>query len=140
MTRSHTEALIFNYYQAFNQRDMTTFLDLLTADVIHDINQSEREIGKEAFARFMERMNRHYQETLKDIVILSSPDGERAAAEFVVHGEYLLTDDGLPAANGQRYVLPAGAFFDVQNGKIARVSSYYNLDDWIRQVTEVAAD
>ena len=86
----------------------------------------------------MARMNHHYRETLKDIVILSSPDGERAAAEFVVHGEYLATDDGLPAAKGQRYVLPAGAFFEVRNGKIARVSNYYNLDDWIRQVTAAA--
>ncbi|WP_369854619.1 ketosteroid isomerase-related protein [Candidatus Thalassolituus haligoni] len=138
MTRSHTEALIFNYYQAFNQGDMNAFLALLSDDVIHDINQGERETGREAFARFMARMNHHYRETLKDIVILSSPDGERAAAEFVVHGEYLATDDGLPAAKGQRYVLPAGAFFEIRNGKIARVSNYYNLDDWIRQVTAAA--
>jgi steroid delta-isomerase-like uncharacterized protein len=60
--------------------------------------------------------------------------GTRAAAEFVVHGKYLATDEGLPEANGQTYLLPAGAYFDLAEGKIARVSVYYNLADWTRQV------
>jgi steroid delta-isomerase-like uncharacterized protein len=38
------------------------------------------------------------------------------------------------AARGQRYVLPAGAFFDIRDGRIARVTNYYNLQDWLRQV------
>ena len=56
-------------------------------------------------------MNRCYRERLTDLVIMTSADGRRAAAEFVVHGEYLADDDGLPPARGQAYVLPAGAFF-----------------------------
>ncbi|WP_221794978.1 ketosteroid isomerase-related protein [Oceanobacter mangrovi] len=134
MSRSATEALIFDYYQAFNRGDMETFLGLLTDDVIHDINQGSREVGRDAFAGFMVKMNTSYREELKNIVIMSSPDGDRAAAEFVVHGEYLQTDEGLPAANGQTYVLPAGAFFEIRAGKVARVTNYYNLEDWLRQV------
>ena len=61
---------------------------------------------------------------------------EGAAAEFVVNGEYLKTDPGLPEAKGQRYVLPAGAFFAVRDGRIARVTTYYNLSDWTRQVSQ----
>ena len=38
----------------------------------------------------------------------------------------------------RRYVLPGGAFFDVVEvdgeSRIARVTNYYNLEDWIRQV------
>ena len=52
-----------------------------------------------------------------------------------MHGEYLQTDPGLPPAKGQRYVLPAGAFFDIRDGRIARVSTFYNLADWVRQVS-----
>lgn len=126
--------LIHAYYDAFNRQDMVTFLGLLTEDVIHDINQSTRETGKQAFGAFMARMNRHYRETLKDIVVMTNEDGTRAAAEFVVHGTYLATDGGLPEARGQTYVLPAGAFFEMRNGKIARVTNYYNLPDWIAQV------
>lgn len=130
----HTKQLIEQYYQAFNQGDMATFLSLLTDDVVHDINQGSREQGKAAFADFMQKMNHHYREQLADIVVMATEDGARAAAEFVVHGEYLATDEGLPDANGQTYCLPAGAFFDVRDGKVARVTNYYNLGDWVAQV------
>lgn len=126
--------LIEQYYDAFNRQDMTAFLNLLTDDVIHDINQGSREVGKEAFGLFMEKMNQHYREQLNDIVVMVSADGTRAAAEFVVHGEYLNTDEGLPEAAGQTYVLPAGAFFAIRDGKVARVTNYYNLSDWVAQV------
>jgi steroid delta-isomerase-like uncharacterized protein len=132
---SATQSLIENYYAAFNAGDMETFLGLLTDDVVHDINQGGRESGKAAFRAFMDRMNRNYKEELVDMVIMSSDDGTRAAAEFVVLGEYLVTDEGLPAAKGQKYRLPAGAFFEIRDGKVARISNYYNLEDWIAQVS-----
>ena len=40
----------------------------------------------------------------------------------------------MPEAIGQRYVLPGGAFFALRDGRIARVTNYYNLQDWIAQV------
>ncbi|PYF84142.1 MULTISPECIES: ketosteroid isomerase-related protein [Marinomonas] len=130
-----TVELLHAYYDAFNAQDMDTFLSLLTEDVIHDINQGNREVGKATFARFMERMNTNYKETITDIVVMSNPAGDRAAVEFTVLGEYIATDEGLPEANGQTYTLPAGAFFDIRDGKVARVTNYYNLEDWIAQVS-----
>lgn len=135
--QTSTEQLIQSYYQAFNQQDMTSFLNLLSDDVVHDINQGQREQGKGAFSAFMSRMNQHYQEQIVDIVVCCDSTGTRAAAEFMVQGKYLSTDAGLPEANGQIYLLPAGAFFsiDTQQNKITRVSNYYNLPDWIKQVS-----
>jgi len=129
-----TETLIRSYYDAFNAGDVEAMLALLTEDVAHDINQGARETGIPAFRAFMARMNAHYREELRDIMVLTEPSGRRAAAEFTVHGTYLATDEGLPEARGQTYVLPAGAFFEVRDGRIARVSNYYNLADWIAQV------
>lgn len=128
--------LIEQYYAAFNKGDMDTFLNLLTDDVIHDINQGKREIGKEAFKQFMGGMNNSYKEELVDMVIMATPDGTRAAAEFVVLGEYLKTDEGLPEAKGQKYRLPAGAFFEIRDNKVARITNYYNLQDWVAQVSK----
>ena len=122
------------YYDAFNRQDMDAFLALLHDEVVHDINQGERQTGKAAFASFMDHMNRCYRENLTEMVIMASSDGKRASAEFIVNGEYLVTDEGLPEANGQKYVLPAGAFFDLKDGKVSRVTNYYTLNDWIAQV------
>lgn len=126
--------LITRYYAAFNAGDMDTFLPLLADDVVHDINQGKRDTGKAAFTAFMQRMNSHYREQLADIVVMANADGTRASAEFVVLGEYVSTDEGLPAAQGQKYRLSAGAFFEIRGGKVARVTNYYNLQDWIVQV------
>jgi steroid delta-isomerase-like uncharacterized protein len=129
-----SQALIAEYYAHFNRGNFAAMLSLLADDVIHDLNQGEREVGKPAFAAFLERMQRSYDEQLSEVRILASADGSHAAAEYVVSGVYLTTDSGLPPASGQRYRLPGGAFFDIRNGQIARVSNYYNLQDWLRQI------
>lgn len=134
MSAEATRELLSRYYGAFNRRDWPTFLDLLTDDVIHDVNQGGREIGKIAFGKFMDKMNRSYSEEIVDISINVNLDGSRAAVEFLVLGKYLKTDEGLPEASGQTYRLPAGAFFDIRDGKVARVTNYYNLNDWLKQV------
>ncbi len=129
-----SEALIRDYCDAFNRGDREAMLSLLTDDVAHDINQGGREVGKEAFKRFLGHMDRCYRERLTDIVVMTSADGAHAAAEFVVHGTYLTTDAELPPARGQAYRLPAGAFFALRGGLIARVTTCYNLADWSAQV------
>jgi len=128
-------ALIQRYYDAFNRGDWEAMLDCLTDDVAHDLNQGDREHGREAFRAFLARMQRSYREQLQKIVVMASADGLHAAAEYEVHGSYLADDEGLPPAHGQRYVLPGGAFFDLRDGRISRVSNYYNLADWIAQVS-----
>jgi hypothetical protein len=40
----------------------------------------------------------------------------------------------LPAARGQRYVLPGSGFFSVHLGKIARVAHHYNLHERATQI------
>jgi len=127
-------SLVEAYYDAFNRGDKAGFLALLDEAVVHDINQGGRETGKEAFARFFDHMARCYEEQIRDIVVMVDESGTRAAAEFTVHGTYKQTDEGLPPASGQRYVLPAGAFFELRGGKVARISNTYNLPDWLRQV------
>lgn len=104
-------------------------LECVAENVAHDINQGGRQSGKDAFATFLAHMERCYREQLADIAIMVDETGTRAAAEFVVHGEYLATDEGLPKARGQTYVLPASAFFVLSGGKITRASIYYNLAD-----------
>jgi steroid delta-isomerase-like uncharacterized protein len=135
MTAQETETLVRRYYAAFNRGDTEAMLDCVADGVIHDVNQGERRIGKPRFHAFCARMSHHYKEQLRDITVMVTDDGRRAAAEFNVHGQYLVSEQGLPDAKGQTYVLPGGTFFAVENGKITRITTYYNLTDWIMQVS-----
>lgn len=130
-----TQALITRYYEAFNKGDIDGMLACVADDVVHDTNQGERREGRERFHAFCARMSHHYKEQLDGIVIMTTADGGRAAAEFNVVGQYLVTETGLPEAKGQTYRLPAGTFFAIRDGKITRVTTYYNLTDWIMQVS-----
>ena len=129
------KALITAYYDAFNAGRTHRMLDLLHDQVEHHVNEGQIRRGKELFAEFNRHMTESYREKLTDIVVFANDAGDRAAAEFIVNGTYLKTDAGLPPARGQTYRLPAGAFFTIRDGKIARVTTYYNLADWVAQVS-----
>ncbi|WP_438991070.1 ketosteroid isomerase-related protein [Lentibacter sp.] len=123
------------YFAAFNAGDVQGMLDCLAEDVAHHVNEGQVRRGKAAFADFCAHMSRSYQEELTDMVIFEAEGGTRAAAEYIVNGTYLATDSGLPEARGQSYRLPAGSFFALEGGKITRVVTYYNLADWVAQVS-----
>ena len=136
MTPADTaRATITAYYAAFNAGDAAGMLACVTDDIEHRVNEGGIRRGRALFAEFCAHMGVSYRERLDDMVIFTTPDGTRAAAEFTVHGEYLQTDPGLPPARGQTYILPAGAFFDLADGRITRVTTFYNLADWIAQVS-----
>ena len=126
--------VLARYFAAFNAGDVPAMLAELTDDVEHHVNEGKIRKGKDLFAEFCAHMSRCYREELTDLVIFGNADGTRAAAEFIVNGTYLATDPGLPEARGQTYRLPGGSFMTLRDGKISRVTTYYNLADWLAQV------
>lgn len=124
------------YYDAFNDRNWDKMLSLVDENIKHEPNQGAPRIGKKLFTEFMQHMDASYSETLKDMVLFSSETEGRIAAEFVVHGTYKKAEEGLPPAHGQAYVLPAAAFLEVKDGKLSRVTTYYNLELWIELVSK----
>ena len=130
-----TAALILRYVAARNRGDIDGMLDCLSDDIAHDVNNGAREIGKPAFRAYLQKLLQHYREEIRDVVVMSVDDGTRAAAEFSVQGVYQSDDAGLPPAHGQRYTLPAGAFFAINQGKIARITHYRNQHDFSAQVS-----
>ena len=134
MAAADTIALITRYYDAFNRGDTEGMIACVADDVVHDVNQGARRCGKAAFRQFCAHMSRCYKEQLEGIVVMATADGGRAAAEFNVIGAYLVAEEGLPPAKGQTYRLPAGTFFAVRDDLITRITTYYNLTDWLLQV------
>jgi steroid delta-isomerase-like uncharacterized protein len=128
-------ALIQKYYQAFNQQNVELMLQCLHPQIEHDINEGATEVGLDQFRLFLYRMNTHYREQLTDIKIMTDESGSYASAHFTVNGTYLSSDKGLPPARGQNYKIPALGYFEILDGKIKRVSTYYNLKKWIEAVS-----
>jgi steroid delta-isomerase-like uncharacterized protein len=120
-------ALLEAHYRAFDANDVGGMLACPAEGVEHHVNQGGERRGRDAFRSFSDHMARCYRATVED------QDARRGAAEFVVSGTYLA--EGLPPARGQAYRLPAAAFFALGDGRIARVTTYYNLRDWIAQVS-----
>lgn len=138
MTQAQTEDLLRQYFAALASGDIDATLAYVSDAVVHDVNQGgERRVGKDRLNAYLARMAHHYRETISDLVLMITPDGSRAAAEYNVSGVYIATEDGLPPAADQTYQLPAGTFFAVANGRITRITHYYNLTDWITQITAV---
>ncbi|HEX2733602.1 MAG TPA: ketosteroid isomerase-related protein [Polyangiaceae bacterium] len=134
MSREQTLAILEQYYAAFNAEEDEQLLTLLSDRVAHEINQGGREIGKQRFRAFLARMRGCYREQVSNLVYCFSEDGARAGVEYVVTGTYLHTDQGLPEAHGQTYEVAGGAFFEIEGGLITRVTNYYNLEAWLRQI------
>jgi steroid delta-isomerase-like uncharacterized protein len=122
--------LVKEYYSHFNNGNWEGMRSLLDENIRHEPNQGEPRVGLALFEEFQAHMDKCYEETLTDMAFLGEASGKRIAVEFVVNGTYKATDEGLPEANGQKYVLPAGAFLEVNEGKITRITTYYNLPLW----------
>lgn len=130
---SETETLMRAYFDAFNRHDLEGMLETLAEDVVHDVNEGGREVGKENFRAFKAHMDECYREQVRDCKFMTS--GSHGCVEFICEGTYMKTDGSLPEANGQTYAIPAAAIFEVANGKIQRVTSYYNLKGWIEAIS-----
>jgi len=127
--------IVKEYYTHFNNKNWKGMLDLLHEEIRHEPNQGDPRIGIEKFTEFMQMMDTSYEETLTDMVFFSETGNTRVAAEFTVNGIYKKGEEGFPEAHGQTYVLPAAAFLEVKEGKISRVTTYYNLPLWISLVS-----
>lgn len=129
-------SLIQRYYDAFNRGDYQEMLSYVDEHVVHEVNEGDDQVGIALFRDFLGIMDEHYQEQVKNLVVFSSTEPSRFAAEFNIDGRYKKSQEGLPPAKGQKYYIRVGAFFEVKNNKIARISNYYNLKNWMKAVEE----
>lgn len=130
MNEDETRALIGRFLDASNAGDVEAMLALVGEDVAYDPFDGERAIGREALRWQLGLAARHFDERLSDIAVMTAPGGVRAAAEFTVRGTYRESAEGLPAARGQRYTLAGGMFFEVDEGRISRISAVRNRAQW----------
>lgn len=131
--------LIQKYYNHFNNHEFDQMAACLDENVVHELNEGEAQRGLSKFKDFMKVMDIHYSEQVKELCVLESKDKTRFAAEFFIDGAYTKTQAPLPQASNQKYYIRVGAFFEVKNNKITRITNHYNLQNWINVVNNYKA-
>lgn len=126
--------LVQKYYDTLLVQDLDGFLALLADNVVHEINQGPTEVGKNLFKPFMEKQFSSGKINIKDLIILTSPDGKYASSRFICSGNYNVAQTGAPIAKGQHWEVPVVSFFKIDNGKITHVAVYYNSNEWQKQL------
>jgi steroid delta-isomerase-like uncharacterized protein len=129
----NVETLIRAYFEAFNRHDLEGMVANMAPEIKHQLNQGEDQIGIEAFRKFKTYMDTCYREQITDLNIMVG--GHLGCAEFTCSGTYLATDGNFPEANGQTYAIKAAAIFEESEGKVTRITSYYNVPEWVAQIS-----
>jgi steroid delta-isomerase-like uncharacterized protein len=136
MSRQSTENLIRAYLDAANQSDNDAIIALMDEDVVFEVNQGMRQVGTDNLRFLLANKVLCTKEQLADAVIMSSADGACAAAEFTWKGSYIGTIPGFPNATGQRFSLKAAITFEVEDGKFTRITSWRDMKEWLKQISE----
>ena len=128
-----SKELIKKYYDHFNKQEFDQMIGCLDKNIVHELNEGDSQEGLDAFKAFMKVMDAHYSEQVKELLVFEG-NANRFAAEFFIDGVYKKSQDGLPEAKNQKYYIRVGAFFEVKDQKITRVTNHYNLKNWIEVV------
>ncbi len=122
-----SHALIERYFSALNARDIGGVIDLLDDDIVHDPRDDERQIGREAFERYLIRHFQAYRERVDAITIFTADSETRFAAEYVLAGDYVEPGANRAAGSALRYSVPGASFFEIDDGRISRITTYAHM-------------
>lgn len=135
MSRDKAVATMKRLFAALNAGERDTVLSCLAEEVVFDTFEGLREIGRERVRWVLAERGNAFRETFRDLVLMTEESGRRAAAEFTLRGFYQAQAPGLPAASGQAFSVPGGAFFDMEdNGRVLRASFVLNAAELARQL------
>ncbi|MBW3096058.1 nuclear transport factor 2 family protein [Pseudohoeflea coraliihabitans] len=127
--------LISRFLAAYSARNIDDMLDCFGEDAALDITNSERVIGRRQIRFALAERLKQFEERVGDIVIMTTENGSRAAAEFTLRGRYRSDADELPPASGQDYALAAGVFCEAEDAGLSRLSLRFNPVELRRQVS-----
>lgn len=121
---SRARATVARYFQALNTLDLETLSEIVSPELIHDLDSVERRLGREAFLAYLAARAREYREHVFDIQVMVNAEGTRAAAEFTLLGFPLAEGPEEEIGDPQTYRISGGLFFQLDQGCILRVSQH----------------
>ena len=116
--------LVQRYFEALNSQQLEGMKAIVSPDIIHDVDTVERRLGREAFLAYLGNRADQYREHIFDIELMVNEDGTRAAAEYTLLGFPLSNGPHDELGGSQTYRISGGLFFQIEDGRIARVSQH----------------
>lgn len=134
--QTNTINLIKTYFESYNARQANTYFGTISSNVVNETNQGNAIVGLETFKVFMHAFMTSFDSRMSQIVLLVSDDGRYASASWVNTGTYVKSDPAITAipAKNQKYTVHGANFFEVSDGKIARITTYYNAEEFAKQL------
>jgi steroid delta-isomerase-like uncharacterized protein len=113
MSQDQAREAVDAFFRAYNSGDGSAMAALATDDVAHDLGTG-CEIGRDALRARLAQIRNARAEEAGDVEIMINASGSRAAAEFTLRG----------AGEDRSYSIAAGAFFELDGGRVSRVTFY----------------
>jgi steroid delta-isomerase-like uncharacterized protein len=115
------------YVDAWNKHDSAALDTLLAPDAIHeDFAQNSRQRGKAEVVQFMGR-TMATQPDFKMQIKTSIEDGRHVALEWTYTATYTGPDPTGKQVTNRRISARGASFFDVEKGKITRITDYWDV-------------
>lgn len=139
MPQTRMRALVNTFFAAFNAGDTSKLSQLVTEDIVIEVNQDGPRSGREAFLAVASLLRLTYNERVCSLRVLVAEDGQRAAAEYTVSSQLGMPPfgTGRQVLDGATYQLRAGSFFEFRGERICRITTYYNQPDRVLEETDV---
>lgn len=124
------------YYTAYNAEDVEGQIKLMTDDVVYHSNSDKIRTGAKAYRKYTIGLFKEIDEKCIDIKYFVDETQGVVTAQSRAEGKYVTSSDGLPKAKGQKYNIPVVEVFEIKNGKISKLTTYYNEDLWKTQISK----
>lgn len=124
------------YYMAYNKADVEGQTKLMTDDMIYHSNSDKIRVGKDAYHKYTVGLFKEIDEKCIDIKYFVDEAQGVVTAQSRVEGKYVTSSEGLPKAKGQKYNIPVVEVFEIKDGKIKKLTTYYNEDLWKTQISK----
>lgn len=123
------------YIEAFNKRDGTALSELLHEEVIHDDARGDRIIGENEARKRIAHAALSLNWAMHDTMIMTDESGFNAAIHCTLRGTYSEPMDGLPAANGQNFDIPAIIFLVSDDDQITQISEFFAFETLVKAIS-----
>jgi steroid delta-isomerase-like uncharacterized protein len=128
------EKMLKNENAAWNAHDVEKIATFYTDDCIkEDIAIGKSTLGKkEMKALITGAFTSMPDMNIKLVTIFVS--GNWAATEWIMSGSYSNAYPGMPPATGNKFSVRGASIMELHNGKISRISDYWNFASFLQQV------